>query len=155
MEQLWFIANLAEVLVDRDDFSLVRMHSPAGDQPPLHVHAEDDEGFYVLSGSLTLWVGEEEPVTLVPGQFVLAPHGVPHTYRAGEEGAVSLVTSTPGGFVSFLREAGRVAERPELPVLDGPPDVERLARIAASHGITLLGPPGMLPRDLTAAVTSR
>ena len=28
MEQLWFIANLAEVLVDRDDFSLVRMHAP-------------------------------------------------------------------------------------------------------------------------------
>ena len=33
-------------------------------------------------------------------------------------------------------------------MLDGPPDVERLARIAASHGITLLGPPGMLPGEL-------
>ena len=27
MERLWFIANLAEVLVERDDFSLVRMHA--------------------------------------------------------------------------------------------------------------------------------
>jgi quercetin dioxygenase-like cupin family protein len=155
MEQLWFIANLAEVLVARDDFSLVRIHSPAADQAPLHVHESDDEGFYVLEGTLTLWVGDEDPVTLVPGQYILAPHGVPHTYRAGADGAVTLVTSVPGGFVDFLREAGRPALRPELPVLDGPPDVDGLARIAAAHGITLLGPPGTLPSDLTATVTYR
>ena len=41
--------------------------------------------------------------------------------------------------------------RPELPVLDGPPDVARLNRIAGDHGITLLGPPGTLPSDLAAA----
>ena len=53
--------------------------------------------------------------------------------------------------MAFLREAGEPAARPELPVLDGPPDGERLGRIAAAHGITLLGPPGMLPTDLAAA----
>ena len=38
MEQLWFIANLAEVLEDRDGL-LARAHAlPAGDKPPLHVH---------------------------------------------------------------------------------------------------------------------
>ena len=44
LERLWFIANLAEVLVERDDLSLVRMHAPAGDQPPLHVHARERRG---------------------------------------------------------------------------------------------------------------
>ncbi len=121
------------------------MHCPPGDQPPLHVHADEDEGFYVLSGSLTVWVGAAEPITLAPGDYALAPHGLPHTYRADDEGAVMLVSSTPGSFIPFLREAGEVAARPELPVLDGPPDAERLASIAATHGITLLGPPGMLP----------
>ncbi|HET6550424.1 MAG TPA: cupin domain-containing protein [Solirubrobacter sp.] len=153
MERLWFIDNLAEVLVDRDDFSLVRMHHPPGGRPPLHVHAADDEGFYVLEGSLTLWVGDAPPVTLGPGEFVLAPHGVPHTYRAGDEGGVALVTSAPGTFVGFLRAAGRPAERPGLPVLDGPPDVDALARAAAANGITLLGPPGMLPSELAATTT--
>jgi quercetin dioxygenase-like cupin family protein len=151
MEQLWFVANFAEVLEDRPDFSLVRMHHPAGDWPPLHVHETEDEGFYVLSGSMTLWVGDADPVTLVPGEYALAPHGVPHTYRAGDDGAVALVSSLPGRFAGFVREAGTAALRPELPVLDGPPDVERLARIAAAHGITLLGPPGMLPRELVAS----
>lgn len=151
MERLWFIANLAEVLDDRPDFSLVRMHCPPGDQPPLHVHADEDEGFYVLSGALTVWVGAAEPVTLTAGDYALAPHGLPHTYRAGDDGAVMLVTSTPGRFPAFLREAGQLAERPELPTPAGPPDPERLARIAAAHGITLLGPPGTLPLDLATA----
>jgi quercetin dioxygenase-like cupin family protein len=151
MEQLWFIANLAEVLVDREDFSLVRMHAPAGDQPPLHVHEQEDEGFYVLEGSLTLWVGDADPVRLVPGEFALAPHGIPHTYRVGDSRGLFLVTSTPGTFVSFLREAGRPATRPELPTLDGPPDTERLARVAGDHGITLLGPPGTLPSALAVS----
>jgi quercetin dioxygenase-like cupin family protein len=150
MEQLWFIANLAEVLVDRDDFSLVRMHAPAGDQPPLHVHEHEDEGFYVLEGSLTLWVGDADPVTLVPGEFALAPHGIPHTYRVGDSRGLFLVTSTPGTFPAFLRAAGAPAARPELPVLEGPPDGDRLATIAADHGITLLGPPGLLPTALVS-----
>lgn len=153
MERLWFVANLAEILDDRPEASLVRMHCPPGDQPPLHVHADEDEGFYVLAGSLTVWAGDAEPISLVPGEYALAPHGVPHTYRAGDEGAVMLVTSTPGRFVAFLREAGQVAERPELPALDGPPDVDRLAQTAAAHGITLLGPPGMLPHDLETAAS--
>ena len=68
MERLWFIANLAEVLAERDDLSVVRMHAPAGDQPPLHVHAHESETFYVLEGSMTLWVGDAEPVTLRAGE---------------------------------------------------------------------------------------
>jgi hypothetical protein len=75
---------------------------------------------------------------------------VPHTYRAGDEGCVCLVSSTPGDFAPFVRAVSRPAERAELPALDGPPDAERLGRIAAEHGITLLGPPGMLPADLVA-----
>jgi len=67
--------------------------------------------------------------------------------RAGPESAVALVSSLPGGFAAFVREAGTPALRPELPALDGPPDVERLARIVAAHGITLLGPPGILPSE--------
>ncbi len=151
MERLWFIENLAEVLEEREDYSLLRMHSPPGGQPPLHVHEREDEGFYVLEGEMTLWAGDEPPVKLVPGEYALAPHGVPHTYRTGDAGAVYLVTSLPGGLVAFVREVGEPAARPELPVLDGPPDGERLGRIAASHGITILGPPGMLPTDLAAA----
>jgi hypothetical protein len=55
-----------------------------------------------------------------------------------------LVAGKPG-FAAFVREVGVPAERHELPVLDGPPDGERIACIAAKHGITLL--PAEAARD--------
>jgi quercetin dioxygenase-like cupin family protein len=150
MEAIWFIANLAEIVHSDARLDLVRMHAAPGDMPPLHVHADEDEGFYVLEGELSLWVGDAEPVVLAPGEFALAPRGVPHTYRVtGDATAVVLVTAN--GFAAFLRAAGVPAARRELPVLDGPPDAGRLARIAADHGITLLGPPGTLPSAAAAA----
>ena len=146
MTPIWFINSLADVLTD----GLVEMHTPPGDQPPLHVHRTEDEGFYVLEGELCLWVGEER-IVLRPGEFANAPAGVPHTYRVvSEERARYLVTSPTGDFIRFVRSFGEPAPRRELPVSDGPPDVERLGRLAAEHGIDLLGPPGMLPADLAA-----
>jgi gentisate 1,2-dioxygenase len=148
MESIWFIANLADVLPTGPD--LVRMYAAPGDMPPLHVHADEDEGFYVLEGELTLWIGDAEPVVLGTGEFALAPRGVAHTYRVTSD-APAVVLVTADGFAGFLRAAGVPAERHELPVLEGPPDPERLAHIAADHGITLLGPPGMLPAQAAAA----
>jgi quercetin dioxygenase-like cupin family protein len=146
VESIWFIANLAEILHSGPDLDVLRMHAPPGDQSPLHVHATEDEGFYVLEGELTLWVGDAEPVVLGPGEFALAPRRIPHTYRVTSAGnAVILVTAN--GFADFVRAYGVPAPRRELPVLAGPPDVERLARLAGDHGITLLGPPGMLPAE--------
>jgi mannose-6-phosphate isomerase-like protein (cupin superfamily) len=149
MEQVWFIASLSELLVAQDDLSIIRQRVPAGDQPPLHVHHDEDEVFYVVSGELTLWVGDEAPVVLGPGESVVAPRGIPHTYRTAT--LTELFVTTNGTFAGFVRAAGTPALRPELPVLDGPPDAERLARLAAEHRITLLGPPGMLPADLASA----
>jgi quercetin dioxygenase-like cupin family protein len=152
MESIWFIADLAEILHRGRDLDVVRLYAPPGDQPPLHLHADADETFYVLEGEVTVWVGDSEPVVLGPADFAFAPRGVPHTYRVTSDGpARVLVTSTPGGFADFVRAYGVPAERHELPVLDGPPDVERLGRLAAEHGITLLGPPGMLPAEAAAA----
>jgi quercetin dioxygenase-like cupin family protein len=150
MTSIWFIHELADVLVE-GDYALIEMQAPPGNQPPLHVHHDEDEGFYVLEGELCLWAGEER-YTLRPGQFVNAPAGVPHTCRVvSEERARYLVTSSTGGFARFVRAVGEPAPRRELPPADAPVDSERLARIAAEHRITLLGPPGMLRADLPDA----
>jgi uncharacterized cupin superfamily protein len=118
--------------------------APQGQQPPLHQHREDDEGFYLLEGKLTLWVGRDR-VELEPGQFALAPHGVPHTYRVeSDEGARWLVTSSDASFDRFVRAYGEPAAENRLPDRVAP-DVERLAALAEEHGIEILGPPGTLP----------
>jgi mannose-6-phosphate isomerase-like protein (cupin superfamily) len=151
MESIWFITNLVDVLSDGPDYELIRSHAPAGDMPPLHVHERDDEGFFVLDGELTLWVGDTEPVVLGPGGFLNAPAGIPHTFRVTSDGPATWLVAAAPGFVPFVRNVGVPAERHALPVLDGPPDAERIARIAAMHRITLLGPPGMLPSEAARA----
>jgi hypothetical protein len=145
MPLLRFINGLANVLVD-GDYSLVDQELPPGDQPPLHVH-DADEGFLVVEGELSLWAGDAHHV-LGPGDFVNAPAGVPHTYRVtGDDGARLIVSSNTGAFAAFVQAYGEPAARRELPE-PAPPDVERLGRLAAEHGIELLGPPGMLPAEL-------
>jgi hypothetical protein len=52
------------------------------------------------------------------------------------------VTSTPAGFEAFVRAVGSTRPQTALPSPD------ELARVAAQHGIEILGPPGTLPAEL-------
>ena len=149
MPHIWFLHDLVEVYAD-GEHSVLEMVAPPADQPPLHVHHDSDEGFYVLEGEAMFWVGDVER-RLGPGEFVLGPKGIPHTYRVTSETPARLiVTSSTGAFAAFVQAYGVPAERAELPT-GVVPDVERLGRLAAEHGIELLGPPGMLPSELSAA----
>ena len=92
-----FLGATARVLASTEDYGLVHMDMPAGEMPPLHVHRDEDEGFYCLGGDITLYLPGES-VTLRAGDFILAPRGIPHSYEVGADGCRALVSSTPGGF---------------------------------------------------------
>ena len=141
MEELQFLDNRARIHASAEDggFALIESIAPAGSQPPLHVHRDEGEAFCVLDGELTLWVGDDVH-TLRAGEFLFAPAEIPHTIRVGEGGARWLVVAG-GRFESFVRTVSAIA---------GEPDPSELGRIAAGHGIDLLGPPGMLPSQLAA-----
>jgi quercetin dioxygenase-like cupin family protein len=146
-ERIWFLGGLVTVHIPAEaglGFSLVESFVPEGQQPPLHLHRTDDEGFYLLEGRLTLWFGDRR-LELSPGDFALAPRGVPHTYRVeSAEGARWLVTSSDASFDRFVRAYGEPATEAVLPE-PVEPDLERLAALAEQHGIEILGPPGTLP----------
>jgi mannose-6-phosphate isomerase-like protein (cupin superfamily) len=134
-----FLDSRARVLASGDDtdggFGLVEMTAvPAGSMPPLHVHHRHDEGFFVLEGSVTLFVPGAQ-VELGVGDFYIAPRGVPHTYRVGDTDARWLCTSSPAGFERFV--AGVAAL--------GTPDPDSVNAVAAANDIEILGPPGTLP----------
>ena len=146
-----FLGCLATVQVDPADnggrFGLVEMLIPSGDQPPLHVHTDTDEGFHVIEGEMTLWLEGHDPFKLGPGQSVVAPHAVPHTYKiTSSEDARVFVSSTPGRFVQFVKDYADPTDATGLTPMAGPPDMERLNASATEHGIQLLGPPGTLPQ---------
>jgi mannose-6-phosphate isomerase-like protein (cupin superfamily) len=67
-------------------------HGPGGG-PPLHVHHQDDEAWYILDGSLTFRF-TDRTIELAAGGAVFVPSGVPHTFAAGSEGARYLIVTT-------------------------------------------------------------
>ena len=148
-EALWFLDTLVRVHVDGDGSSgtlgLVESTARGGDMPPLHVHHNEDEAFYVLDGRMTLFVADREPIELEAGQSVLAPKGVPHVYRVESDRARWLVAVGPSGFDAFVREIAEPAEVDDLPPAGRVHDVERVTVAASRHGIEILGPPGTLP----------
>ncbi|HTT96108.1 MAG TPA: quercetin 2,3-dioxygenase [Solirubrobacterales bacterium] len=146
-ERIWFANNLTIIkarAADTDgEFGLIETVAPPGFSPPRHVHAHEDETFWVLEGELTVVCGEET-ITAGPGAMVFLPRGVPHGYRVdGELPARFTTLITPGGMEEFFARVGRPAEGPGLPPA-GPVDVEAMARWSAEFGMKLVGPP--LPR---------
>ena len=146
-EQLWFMSTLVTPLVSSadgtDGISVLANLAPHGDSPPLHVHHSEDELFLVQEGRLRLRVGDED-LTLGEGEAVLAPKGVPHTYRVESDRARWLVTTAHGHFERFVRSVGRPAERADLPEPPPPPtpeQAEAFAAVCREHAIELVGPP--------------
>jgi quercetin dioxygenase-like cupin family protein len=143
-EDMTFLDSRARIHVSSattDRFALIEVWGPPGSQPPLHVHRDEDEGFYVLDGELTLWVGDDTQ-TLRSGEFLLAPRQVPHTIRVGD-GAARWLVIAGARFEAFVRAVATAAPADMS-------DPDHMTSVAAAHGIEILGPPGMLPADLAA-----
>lgn len=147
-EHLWFLNTLVQIRIAHeegtDGLSVIENWAPFADSPPLHVHLTEDELFLILEGEFRFAAGEEER-RAGPGEMVLTPKGVPHTYRVeSPEGGRWLVVTTQGDFERFLRELSRPATAPELPAAAGPPsseEVEALGAVAMRHHIEVVGPP--------------
>src|SRR5918996_3208213 len=119
--------------------SLVEGLLPPGAMTPLHVLPRVDQILYVVEGELTAYLPGVERV-LRSGDSMLQPAGVPQTHRVtSSEPARVLAISSPAGFERFVVEAGQPVEALTLPPLDeSPPDLERLAEVAAKHGMQFL-----------------
>jgi quercetin dioxygenase-like cupin family protein len=137
--ELRFLGTRSRILASSettgDSYGLVDMiEVPAGDMPPLHVHHTHDEGFLLLDGEVSLFLPDRE-IALRPGEYVLAPRGVPHTYQVGDAPARWLNLSRPAGFEQFVKDVAGLNEVTP----------EALTAVAATHGIEILGPPGAMP----------
>jgi quercetin dioxygenase-like cupin family protein len=113
----------------------------AGAMPPLHVH-EEDEAFYLFEGRMTIYVGNEA-FALEAGGSLVAPKGVPHTYRA-DSGSARFLAAAFVAAVSRYEDFLRAVSKPAP---DDPTEPATIAAIAAANAITVLGPPGARPSD--------
>ncbi|MER5933919.1 cupin domain-containing protein [Streptomyces sp. NPDC002054] len=78
--------------------------APHTQGPPQHRHAQHDEGFYILSGTVRFTVGEEDH-DATTGTLVMVPPGTPHTFaNLTDQPAVMLSTFTPDLYVQYFRD---------------------------------------------------
>ena len=77
-----------------------RFAGPGG--PPLHVHEDASEAFYLIEGSAELVSGDQR-FTLEAGEVAFVPKGLDHTFHMIEEdGGKILVIVAPAGFEGFF-----------------------------------------------------
>jgi mannose-6-phosphate isomerase-like protein (cupin superfamily) len=141
--QLWFLDTRMSVKAGAEQtggaFTLIEWAAPAGFGPPLHLHHNEDEAFYVLDGEIVIDCGDRR-FTVGPGDFAFLPRGIPHTFVVTAGPVRGLQITTPSGFEEFIAEIGRPAERPGLPE-PATPDVPRLIAAGQRFGHQILGPP--------------
>ena len=145
----WFLNGLMTTKAEIDETGgayclMEHVLTPACD-PPMHVHANEEEAFYVLEGEIDFEV-DGAVVSARPGTFALAPRGRPHRFEVRTPVARVLVLTSAAGAVGggarrFFSAAGEPAPSAVLPEPQDP-DPVRLTALAAEHGITILPPPG-------------
>jgi mannose-6-phosphate isomerase-like protein (cupin superfamily) len=125
-------ANFAEILATREQTGGVlgvwRYTAGPESGPPLHVHTEEDEAFYVLSGEFAIQLGD--CVEVAPaGSFVFIPKDAAHTYRNMRTQPGELLgIATPGGLEGLFEALQGV-------------DAETAEELIRQHAMFSVGPP--------------
>jgi quercetin dioxygenase-like cupin family protein len=141
-EARWWFAGLAVIKATTEDtggvLTIVEVTEPPGAEAPLHVHHREDEGFWILEGDVTLYVGDEK-IEASAGDFAWGPRDIPHRYTVGPNGCRMLFICTPAGFEGLVRDMSVPAETRTLPpASDEEPDMEMVATVAQKYGAELL-----------------
>ena len=114
-------------------FTLLEADEPPGFGPPLHVHDDAAEAFYVLEGEYVIFIGTDEHICPA-GSFIYVPAGVEHGFRVGRVSSRKLNFYLPGAMVGYFEELA-AAQAAGTPMTDG-----ELTQAAARHGMRVLGP---------------
>jgi len=120
---------------------VLEMTLPVGAAPPLHVHDDLDDTWYILEGEMVVRCGGEELV-VGAGHWVSMPRGVPHTFRVvGDCEARILLVHDNASFRDFIRAVGVPAGARIVPIEPVFPPMDELARVAGAHDLRPIGPP--------------
>ena len=112
-------------------YTLMETVTPPGMGPPAHVHTREEESFCIVKGELEFTI-RGQTIRPKPGDVLIAPRDVPHVFRnIGQTPAKMIIVCRPAGYENFIEDFAQIPA-------DGPPDLARMASIAARHGITFV-----------------
>jgi mannose-6-phosphate isomerase-like protein (cupin superfamily) len=113
--------------------SVLEAEEPPGFGPPIHVHQDAAEAFYVLEGEYLMYL-EDREVTCPAGSFIFIPRGVRHGFRVGSVPSRKLNFYFPSAMIGYFDDLAAAMGRDDV-------DDEQLAEIASRHSMEVVGPP--------------
>ena len=115
-----------------DAFTLLEADEPPGFGPPMHIHREAAEAFYVIAGEYVIFVRDQE-FACPAGSFIYIPAGVPHGFRVGPVPSRKLNLYTPAAMIGYFDELSAA-------LATGEPNPDALTQIADRYGMDVIGP---------------
>jgi mannose-6-phosphate isomerase-like protein (cupin superfamily) len=113
-------------------FTLLEADEPPGFGPPLHIHHDAAEAFYVLEGEYVIFLEDAEEVCPA-GSFIFIPAGVPHGFRVGGVPSRKLNLYAPAAMTGYFDDLSAAMK-------DGHVKDSALAQIASNHSMEVIGP---------------
>jgi quercetin dioxygenase-like cupin family protein len=113
-------------------FALLEATEPAGFGPPIHIHRDAAEAFFVLAGEYTIFLEDDEHICPA-GSFVYVPAGIRHGLCVGSVPSRKLNLYTPAAMVGYFDELSASIAAGEF-------DAAGLDTMALRHGMEVVGP---------------
>lgn len=100
--------------------------------PPLHIHPNQDEWFYVIEGEYLFQVGEDK-YKMNAGDTIFLPRNVQHAFIQLTEKGKMIVSYLPAGKMeSFFKVTDKWTS---------PPTKEEIVKVFQDHDMQVVGPP--------------
>lgn len=113
-------------------FTLLEAAEPAGFGPPMHIHHDAAEAFYVLEGEYVIFLEGREFICPA-GSFIYIPSGLRHGFRVGGVPSRKLNLYSPAAMLGYFDELSTAITADD-------PDAGDLDAIARRHAMEIVGP---------------
>jgi mannose-6-phosphate isomerase-like protein (cupin superfamily) len=113
-------------------FSVLEADEPAGFGPPLHIHRDAAEAFYVLEGEYVIFLDDREFVCPA-GSFIFIPAGLAHGFRVGGVASRKLNFYAPAAMVGYFDDVAAATRAGDV-------EPDRLSEIALRYAMEVVGP---------------
>src|SRR5438094_3467402 len=95
------MSGKADAVTTASVFTLLEATEPPGFGPPMHIHHNAHEAFYVLAGEYLIFLEDREYICPA-GSFIFIPVGLRHGFRVGGTASRKLNLYSAGVMVDYF-----------------------------------------------------